>query len=500
MTNEPRRGTMSSKAGRSAFAFLCVALLSGCSENIVRPPEPEPLPAGRPPLASLGKSMISVPISVDLSAMLHHANDEGVIPKKFDHWGAHIKSPKGMDFKYYAERDDFAINPSGTAYATSSEGERSLRDWWKGMTATGSSVAVSAGVRYKAEVHPSVHTAGLPVHCGEGSEWPRRATLDGSVAMGIAPNYNVSASVIGVAMNTIDQCLIRPADLDPTQEVRQRVADSVRVGLTRAVAPINAMTVKSQVEQVWNALRTPIKLDQDMWLQLNTDMVGQSGVLKGGPVVEGEIQLVANPVVVRGSEPAAVAATLPPLGMQAVAPGFRVAAEVQLDYASLSQTLASRLKGKQLQVKGDVVKITNAAISGHGGNQVVLRIDFTGDAYGHVYMIGRPGMNVLTQTVFIGDLRWDPATEQLLPKVASWLYNVTFRELVADQAVFGVTSETDRIKSLLAAALNRPLSPTVSMHGTVASVQGVNVSADANALHVQLMSEGTLRATVGGGN
>ena len=109
-------------------------------------------------------------------------------------------------------------------------------------------------------------------------------------------------------------------------------------------------------------------------------------------------------------------------------------------------------------------------------------------------------MNVLTQTVFIGDLRWDPATEQLLPKVASWLYNVTFRELVADQAVFGVTSETDRIKSLLAAALNRPLSPTVSMHGTVASVQGVNVSADANALHVQLMSEGTLRATVGGGN
>ncbi|MBH0199712.1 MAG: DUF4403 family protein [Nitrospira sp.] len=494
---------MSSKAGRSAFVFLSVALLSGCSvfsENVVRPPEPEPLPAGRPPLAPLAKSMISVPISVDLSAMLHHANDESVVPKKFDHWGAHIKSPKGMDFKYYAERDDFAINPSGAVYATSTEGERSLRDWWKGMTATGASVAVSAGVRYKAEVHPSVHTAGLSVHCGEGSEWPRRATLDGSVAMGIAPNYNVSASVIGVAMNTIDPCLIRPADLNPTQEVRQRVADSVRVGLTRAVAPINAMTVRSQVEHVWNALRTPIKLDQDMWLQLNTDMVGQSGTLMGGPIVEGEIQIVANPVVVLGSEPAAVAATLPPLDTQPVAPGFRVAADVSLDYAELSKTLASRLKGKRLQVKGDVISITNAAISGHGGNKVLLRIDFNGDVYGHVYMIGKPGMNVLTQSVFIGDLYWDPATEKLLRDGASWLHNSSFRELVGEQTVFGVTSETDRIKGLLVAALNRPLSPTVSLRGTVASVQGINVFADVNSLHVQVMSEGTLGVTGGGKN
>jgi hypothetical protein len=301
-------------------------------------------------------------------------------------------------------------------------------------------------------------------------------------------------------MNTIDSCLIRPADLDPTQEVKQRVADSVRVGLTRVVAPINALTVRSQVEHVWNALRTPIKLDQDVWLQLNTDMVGQSGVLKGGPVLEGEIQVVANPVVVLGAEPAAVAAPLPPLDAQPVAPGFRVAADVSLDYAELSKTLASRLKGKQVQVKGDVVRITNAAISSHGGNQVVLRIDFNGDAYGHVYMIGKPGMNLLTQTIFIGDLYWDPATEKLLPEVASWLHNASFRELVGDQAVFGVTPETDRIKSLLAAALNRPLSPTVSMRGTVASVQGVNVFADAKALRVQVMSEGTLGVTVGGNN
>jgi hypothetical protein len=491
---------MSSKSGHSVLVIFFVALLSGCSafsENVVRPPAPEPLPAVRPPLAPLAKSMISVPIHVDLSAMLHHANDETVVPKKFDHWGAYVKSPKGADYKYYAERDDFAMDLSGMSHSNSADIERGLRDWWKGVAPTGSTVAVSAGVRYKIEANTPVHAAGLPVHCGEGSEWPRRATLNGNIALGIAPNYNLSASVIGVAMNTIDPCLIRLANLDPTQEVKQHVTDSVRGGLTRAVASINALTIRSQVEHVWNALRAPIQLEQDLWLQLNTDKVGQTGVWKGGPVVGGEIQIVANPIVVLGSEPSAVATTLPPLDAQPVAPGFHVAADIQLDYAALSKTLANRLTGKRIQSKGNIIRITDAEISGHGGNQVVLRIDFTGDAYGHVYLIGKPWMNVLTQTVFIGNLQYDTATETLLPKVASWFYDIAFREVVGDEAIFGVTPATDRMQSLLAAALNRSLSPTASMRGTVASVQGVNVFADVNALHVQVMSEGTLTVTVG---
>ena len=494
---------MSSKAGRSVCILFSVALLSGCSafsESIVRPPAPDPLPAGRPPLAPLAKSMISVPITVDLSAMLRQTNDETVIPKKFDHWGTYIKSSKGADYKYYAELDPFVFESSRTTPSTMVDTGRGLRDWWKGFEGYHSSVLMRAPLRYKIGANPSAQTAGQPVHCGEGSEWPRRAMLDGNVSLGITPSYDVSASLAGVAVKYVDYCAVGLADFDPAQEFTQRVTDSVRGGLTRVVAPINALTVRSQVEHVWNALRAPLKLDQDMWLQINPDMVGQSGVFKGGPVVEGEIQIVANPVVVLGSEPAAVAATLPPLDTQPVAPGFRAAADVSLDYAEMSKMLASRLKGRRLQVKGDVIGITNATISGHGGNKVLLRIDFNGDAYGHVYLIGKPGMNVLTQSVFIGDLYWDPATEKVLRDVASWLHNSSFRELVAEQTVFGVTSDTDRVKGLLVAALNRPLTPTVSLRGTVTSVQGINVFADVNSLHVQVMSEGTLGVAAGGKN
>lgn len=491
---------MSSKSGRGAIVILSVLLLWSCSafsENVVRPPEPELLPEVRPSLTPLVKSMISVPIYVDLSSMLRQANDETVVPRKFDQWGGYIKNPKGADYKYYAERDNFMIEASHVSRSTGIETGTGLRDWWKGIQPQGSSVVMSAPLRYKIAAHPSAQTAGLPIHCGEGSEWPRRATLDGNVAIGITENYGVSASVTGVAVNTIDPCLIRPASLDPTQDAHQRVVDSVQGGVARALAPINTLTVKPQVETVWNALRTPIQVDQDLWLQLNADNVGQSGVLKGGPVVEGEMQIVAKPTVVHGSEPAVAAAALPSIDTQPVAPGFRVAADVQVDYASLSKALAGRLTGKRFQIKGDIIKVTRAEMSSYGANQVVVRIDFDGDAYGHVYLIGKPAMNLLTQTIFIGDLRYDSATENLLPQVASWLVAVPFRELVADDAVFGVTPELERMKRLLVAALNRPLSPTVSMRGTVESVQGIKVFAASDGLHVQVMSEGAVSVTVG---
>lgn len=491
---------MSSKTGRGVFVFLSIALLSGCSafdEQLVRPPAPEPLPAVQPRLTSLPHSMISVPIYLDLSAVLRQTNDETVVPKKFDHWGTYIKSSKGADYKYYAELDPFTFESSRPAPSIVVDTGRGLRDWWGGIAPHGSSVLMTAPLRYKIGANPHAQTAGLPVQCGEGSEWPRRATVDGNVGLGITPKYDVAASLVGVAVKYVDHCAIRLADFDPAQEVLQRVTDGVRGGLSRAVAPISTLTIKSQMEQAWSALRTPIQLEQDMWLQLNTDKVGQSGVFKGGPVVESEIQVVANPVIVLGTEPAAMVATLPPLEMQPVPSGFHVGADVQLDYAALSQTLANRIKGKQIQVKGDVIRITNATISNHGGNRVVLRIDFNGEAYGHVYMIGKPSMNLLTQSVFIGDIQWDSATEKRLLEVSSWLHNASFRELVADNAVFGVTPSTDRIKNLLVAALNRSLGPTVSLRGSVESVQGVDVFAAADGLHVQAMSEGTLGVTVG---
>lgn len=487
----------------------CTAL----NNPIVRPPTPLLLPATPNPLSPAPESSISVPVHFDLSPFLTAANDDGVIPKKFDHWGSFIKHPKGAEYKYYAERDDFTMAPSGIRQVNGTNSGIVLRDWWKGIELSSSHLFVGTGLRYKIGANS--------LHCGDGSEWPRRATLHGSIATELTPTYGLSASVASVAVSASDPCQIRVADLDVAQEVRQRLADIVRGGLSRAVTRINALTVRSHMEAAWNTLRNPIQLEPDAWLQFNIDKVGHSGFSGVGPMVDDTIHITAKPVIVFGPEPPAGGAALPPLDTPPTSTGFHGAADAQLygtlpttlanrlsptgfhvvtdiplDYASLSKALANRLTGKRVVKKGYLLLITNAAIFGNGGNQVVMRIDFSGDAIGHVYFVGKPEMNFLTQTVSLGGLRYDPATENLLQKTVAWLDFSTFRDLIASESVIGVTAATDRVRGLLATTLNRALSPSVSMHGTVESVQGIGVFADVNALHIRTMSDGTLGLTV----
>jgi hypothetical protein len=48
------------------------------------------------------------------------------------------------------------------------------------------------------------------------------------------------------------------------------------------------------------------------------------------------------------------------------------------------------------------------------------------------------------------------------------------------------------MRDLVTKALNRELSPSITTHGTVTSVQGIGVFADVNALHVRMMTDGSL--------
>jgi hypothetical protein len=505
------------KSARNAFVASSLLLsLTSCTafdSPVVRPPAPLLLPAIPNPLSPAPESSISVPIHVDLSSFLAAANDDSVIPKKFDHWGSFIKHPKGAEYKYYAERDEFTMAPSGAHQANGTSSGTPLRDWWKGIELSSSHVFVGTDLRYKIGAHS--------LHCGDGSEWPRRATLHGSIATELTPTYGLSASVASVTVNTIDPCKISLADTDVTQEVKQRLTDIVRAGLSRAVTRINALTVKSHVEDVWNTLRNPLQLEPNAWLQFNIDKVGHSGFSGGGPIVDDTIQVTAKPIIVFGQEPPAGVAALPPLDTPPTSSGFHGAADAQLystipktlanrlhtsgfhvvtdiplDYASLSKALASRLTGKRVAKKEKFILITNASIFGNGGNQVVLRIDFGGDASGHTYFVGKPEMSTLTQTVSLSGLRYDLQTEALLQKTVAWLDLSTFRDLITSESILGVTTATDRVRALLATTLNRALSPSVSMHGTVESVQGIGVFADVSALHVRTMSDGTLGLTV----
>ena len=494
---------------RSLVAVFLLLSVTGCLGKVydVRPPSPKELQAIPNPLPPIPESTINVPIQLDLSTFLNTVNNETVIPKKFDHWGSYIKTPKSADYKYYAERDDFAMDPSSSYQSNGTQQGTVLRDWWKGVEPSGSRLSISTPLRYK---------IGTPNHgqCGEGNDWPRQATLNGNLAIGLSPQYGMNASVNSVMINTLDLCKVGVADTEVAQEFKNQVTDRVKIGLSQATSRITTMTIKPQVEDVWNALRKPMPLEPDSWLLFNVDKVKHSGFSVNGHTADDVMYVTAKPVIVVGTEPPTTAAALPLFESQTgstedygtvsravanrlMSPGFRVVADGQLDYAELSKQLTSRLKGRRLEQAGNLVNIVAAWIYGNGGNQVVLRIDIAGDANGHVYMVGRPELNLLTQTVYISNLEYARETEALLQKTAMWILHTSLRELVAGEAVLGVTTATDRVRMLLSKALDRTVSPTVSLHGTIDSVQGIGVFADPKVLLVRTISEGSLTVTAG---
>lgn len=493
--------------------------LGGCADTdfIMRPPAPEKLPPTDTPTSETMESVITVPVQLDLSDFLQAANNPTVIAKQVDHWRSLIKHPKGGEFKYYAERGDFTIEQSGSQEAGGARPSvpsqpGSLGDWWKGIDLSGSSLYVSAPLRYKIGFRPQgVGTA--PGQCGDGSDWPKRAALTGNIALAMTPSYGVAASVRGVTVTPLDPCRLSIADLDVQGTVNAKLSDQVTGGLNRAVSHLNALTVKSRAEEVWSALRNPIPLEEDVWLLLNTDQVGHRGFSKEGHLLTDTLEITAHPVIVRGAEPFTTPAALPQLetepssadfrgvadvqgGDSESQPGsknFHVLADVQIDYGTFSKRVADRLRGKRIVHTRYFIRVTGAKVSGLGANQVLLRVDFAGDAHGHLYLIGKPEINTMTQTVYLSGLRYDLKTAQLLQDGApDWLHHAPLREVITPEIMFGVKPMVDHWRDLLQTGLNRTLNPTVSLQGAVTSMAGIAVFADTDALHVHAVSDGIL--------
>jgi hypothetical protein len=487
--------------GRSLLAWPIALFLGGCALATypIRPGVPERLAEVPPPAVPVTESVINFPVRADLSGLLDTVNDERTIPKTFDQWGASLKTIKGVEYKYYAEREAFSMNSAMAGYSSGAPDAAPLRDWWKGVEAS-ANISVQAPIHYKIAAMPRAGLTGDPAQCGDGGDSLRRGSLSGAITLDMTPNYGVSGSVTEAGVYAVDPCKVGIAGIDVAKEVYNSLSDILRGGLQQSLVRITGMTFRPQVDEVWNALRKPLPLKPDAWLLFNVTKLGHSGFSAAGRSVNDTIRLTAKPVVAWGDEPPAATSSLPPLDTSPPADGFRMVTEVQLDYAALSEMLAERLKGNRIAHNDNAIVVTDASIYGNGGNRVVIRLDFRGDARGHVYLIGKPQLNMLTQTLYFDSLRYDIETGQMLEKSAEWLARSTFREVISTEAVVGVSSLVKQAQDLLTPAMNYRLNQALLLQGKLASVQAIGVFADAKGLHIQVMAEGTLNVKALGGS
>ncbi|MDH5644184.1 MAG: DUF4403 family protein, partial [Gemmatimonadota bacterium] len=270
---------MRSPSVRHMFPVWSLALfMAGCSFATlpIRPSEPEQLPPARNPDFSVTDSVINVPVRADLTPFLTAANDERVIAKTFDHWQSYVKGAKGVDYKYYAEREDFSMTPPASGVSSRLVDSAVLRDWWKGVDRA-ANVSLSAPLRYKIGTSAHAGSGSGPLQCGDGGQWPKRAAMYGDVSVDMTPDYGLTASVAGLSVNPVDPCALEVAGVDVAREAQAKLAEMARGGMNEALKRITTVTFKQQVEEAWNVLRNPIPLKPGVWLMLNVEHIGHSG-------------------------------------------------------------------------------------------------------------------------------------------------------------------------------------------------------------------------------
>jgi hypothetical protein len=255
--------------------------------------------------------------------------------------------------------------------------------------------------------------------------------------------------------------------------------------------------LKRQAGMVWDALQSPIKLTNDLYLLINPLAVHVSPPATPGDTVSIVAGLVAKPKLVIGAPAPMTGQTLPEISMSPAQPekGFHIALESELPFDFLSEELTKKLKGKTYHTNNKTVIIEKVRLYGSGGS-VVMAISVKGTVNGTIYLTGMPAYDGSTRTLSVQNPEYTVETKQVLVQAADWLLHSSVRDHIAEHATWFIGDRIDAEKDILSLALNRNLNEHVSISGKIYDLRPVSVGITANAVRVVLVADGTVDVNV----
>jgi hypothetical protein len=170
-----------------------------------------------------------------------------------------------------------------------------------------------------------------------------------------------------------------------------------------------------------------------------------------------------RPRVVIGPRPETDSLALPPLLPGERAPGFRVAFSAEVDYVTAAKLVEGEVAGKVLEMPaGRALRIRHVRLYGNG-TQLVVRVDFTGDARGTLYLQGTPVYDSVRRGIVVPDLDFTVESRHMLAGPADWLLHDQLRDRMREAAHFPVGERMDRLHGEVNEALHRPLGRTARL-------------------------------------
>lgn len=171
---------------------------------------------------------------------------------------------------------------------------------------------------------------------------------------------------------------------------------------------------------------------------------------------------------------------------------FQVNLPISIKMEDLKSLLADNLNGKELNMDGRTITITNTDLYNEQGN-VVLQTNFKTpgpgglfDLKGQAFLIGKPIYDKTTQSIKLDPLSFEIKTDSTLLKIAKIFMGNKFANDIKSKLQFPVADIMLESKNKLQKSLNVNSDDDVSMKSTVKdiSINGISVTDDTIKLHV----------------
>jgi uncharacterized protein DUF4403 len=443
LARKPASWAIAALAACSACAGKSTAAASVTADvaDIAAPP---PLPAPR--------SRFSVPLRYDFTSVLTVV--ERAVPTTIGSMDS-VRAAGSDTRRHYAFE---AIRGPFTAFAD----ERGLH-----LQAT---VEYSARGYYKPIVGPTV-SAG----CGGGLAKPRLA-VELTTPLTVSDNWHL---VSHVRIERVEPASTEQRDRCDVsilhRDVTERVVSAARNGLSEHLADIDKriaeVDLRSRAEEWWRVLGKPIRLTDDVWLELGPERLRMGHVQGRGSVLTVPVSLDAHPRIVTSSEaPEPRNATLPPLGHDSVGNRFHIVIDGVIDYAAASHVVTRRLAGRPVTMAGGTIRLGNISVQPSAGGKLALGVSFVGDAQGTIRLVGTPNYDGELRLVSVPDVDFDLTTNSQLLHAYAWLKSDVLRQTLRQSAKWSAAPAIDRGRELLHRGLNRQIGGVMRLSARIDSV------------------------------
>lgn len=423
------------------------------------------------------KSVINIPIKIDLKPYFKETNDE--TPTVFR---GSEQTCEGVSYKYKFVRDDIKFEGKGSSLDFSIDGKYSL---WLNYCPECTELFSSNGNC----IIPRIYTS-----CGV-DEPMRKIFVSYSSEIGVTNDYKLVSKTKLNKVKALSPCHITVFEYNATNKVETEIRSSLKAVTKEIDAGISSVDLRPEMEETWQLMSQPTDLEGYGFLYLNPKQVSVSQIEYKGDTAYFNAILEAHPKIYLEKQEQEIP-PIPELKQYKPSEGFDITMDISASYDSLSSIITQNVKGTKIDVKGKEIEFKDVQVYGAMNNQLSLKIDFDGKKRGSLYLVGTPTFVADSQYISFPDMEFDLKTKSALLKSAKWLFDKKITDYIREASSMDLNPYLDTLRTTLNENLSMELTDGIFMKGEVDKVLINAIHPREQTLFIRISSYGKLEVSL----